>query len=1191
MIKKFALSAKPRKLLSIIAALLVLYTLAGFFVLPAVLRHQLPAMLRDATGRDSSIAAVAFHPWQLSLQLQGFELKEKSGRPFIKFAEFYADFNVWRSLRLGLISLEEVRLKEPFANLGRQKSGAFNYDDLFPAVPEPQEPGLVPFEIAKLRLIGGSLDWRDEFYPLPAGESLHSVNLEITDLITRQDSEAALNISLLLKSGAKLDWNGTLMLSPLHSAGRIHIRELQTRRLWELFLQGNKSVTLNKGANEIDAQYRFDSNGEQLNINLSPLQIAVNGFSMAEKGKKHPLIDLQAFKLLDAQLEAKWTPSGDQWQVKIPQGRLELKKFALSDPGAQKLRVSLDGLALQGLGVELLLRDTLQFNAAHQKIDVKNAAITLNNQQPSKITAAAMTAGPTRFSARQTKPGSALEFNAAQDGLTLQKLALTLPATRETLLEVAAVVIGKVQFAMQPQANAAPQIKVSQNKFEAKQITLHETGQTEPLASAASASVGGVQFDLDKKQVKIASVASSGADIKAWLNSDGTLNYQALFAAKSAVQPQPRKNEAQPAPATEPAAQSSKPPSAVTEPLAPAEKWSIAVDKLALDNGAVSFQDRSRKPQAAFRLAAINLAAENVDTASNAKFPLRFSALFNDSGKIELKGNAAVQPFSAAFDINVAQFPLKPFQPYFNQFVRLDVLSGALHVGGALALDMSDARQPQVSFKGAAGITQFHSRDQLAHKDFAKWERFALQDFAFDLQPLRFSAAEVRFDQAYLRVAIDKERAVNLAAIMVEQPPHPIAPQAQQPSAAAEKTAPIAVKIKQIKLYEGRSDFSDFSLMIPFTAHIGHLDGILGGLSSERDAEASLQLQGSVLDLAPVDIDGQFQPYRGISKVSLKFRSLPLPAATPYMAEFAGYKIEKGQLSLDLNYEIVKGRLKASNKMLIDQLALGEKVKSPHAVSLSLELAVALLKDAQGKINIDFPITGSLEDPKFSLRALIADALTNVVSKVVTSPFRAIAALLGRKNADLGHIAFPPGSAVLTETESGKLDGLAKVFAERTVLKLDIKGTAYQQEDWPELTDDALLEQLEELRSQELRKKGEILAAEDVELSADEYRRLLADLFIAKFPHLAKRSLFGTPKLIDGDKSDFYALAKQKLRAQIPPDPAMLNALAAERGQAIARYLIRQKGLDNSRMFILDAKVQPQAPKNGMTTELFLRGP
>ena len=195
-------------------------------------------------------------------------------------------------------------------------------------------------------------------------------------------------------------------------------------------------------------------------------------------------------------------------------------------------------------------------------------------------------------------------------------------------------------------------------------------------------------------------------------------------------------------------------------------------------------------------------------------------------------------------------------------------------------------------------------------------------------------------------------------------------------------------KLGKIQVTDGSSDFSDLSLILPFAAPIKSLDGGASGVSSEQKSIVTVALKGNAYDLSPVDVKGEISPYLGDYNVEINFNGLPMPLVSPYMVQFAGYKVEKGKLTLGLKYNVVNKKLTASNSIFIDQFELGEKVENPNAVSLPLKLAVALLKDSSGKIKMDVPITGSLDDPKFSVGAIVVDALMNVISKVVTSPFR-----------------------------------------------------------------------------------------------------------------------------------------------------------------------------------------------------------
>jgi hypothetical protein len=264
--------------------------------------------------------------------------------------------------------------------------------------------------------------------------------------------------------------------------------------------------------------------------------------------------------------------------------------------------------------------------------------------------------------------------------------------------------------------------------------------------------------------------------------------------------------------------------------------------------------------------------------------------------------------------------------------------------------------------------------------------------------------------------------------------------------------------------------------------------------------------------------------------------------------------------------------LTATNAILINQFELGDKVENPSVVAVPLKLAVALLKDAEGKIKIDVPMSGSLDDPKFSVSALVREALLNMLSKIVTAPFHALASLIGSEE-DLSTIGFPAGHSYLTKTQQDKLNSLALALKARTSLTLDIKGAAFIDQDWLVIREDALYEQLKRRRAIEINQNTDKkIRHEYVELSGDDYPRLLADMFIEKFPLLADRSLLGSPHLINAKAGDFYETAKQKLFTIIKPEEDRLKRLAIARAQVIANYMVQQ-GIARERLFILDTVI------------------
>ena len=250
-------------------------------------------------------------------------------------------------------------------------------------------------------------------------------------------------------------------------------------------------------------------------------------------------------------------------------------------------------------------------------------------------------------------------------------------------------------------------------------------------------------------------------------------------------------------------------------------------------------------------------------------------------------------------------------------------------------------------------------------------------------------------------------------------------------------------QIRRIEIRQGALDFSDDSLGGGFATGIRELNGTLNGISSDRGTRSQLSLEGRVDEFGYARVSGSLNPFlpRDRSSVRLEFRNLDLVKVTPYLVRFAGRKIASGRLSLDLNYRVRDNQLDGDNKILLDQFTLGEKIDSPGAVNLPLDLAIALLKDSDGKIDVAVPVSGNLNDPKFDYGEIIHKAIVNLITGIITAPFRLIARLFGGGNGDeVSQIGFEPGSARLLPPEREKLVRLKQGLDKRPELKLQVPG-------------------------------------------------------------------------------------------------------------------------------------------------------
>lgn len=708
-------------------------------------------------------------------------------------------------------------------------------------------------------------------------------------------------------------------------------------------------------------------------------------------------------------------------------------------------------------------------------------------------------------------------------------------------------------------------LQLDQASIDLQQLQLADTKKpADTLISIPGFTVQGIFLDLQQQKIKIASVASHDGSIKTWLNKDGLSNYETLFATPGDAQPAMANND-----------------SNKVEPA-----WQIQLDDLALNNYQIQFNDYQQAKPLEISLAELNLKLQHFK-AIDSVFPVQLSTRVNQATKLNVSGNVKPTPFVGDFAVQLDNLKLKTFQPFVDQAVNLELVDGDLSSQGHLALNTT--ADLQVTYQGNANIDNLVTRDKVKNKDFIKWANLELQQMAIDVGKQEYRFGRVLFDKPYARFTIKKDGGTNVDDIFGLSGTKPNqAAKAEPAKTKAKSSGEPIISIASIEFKDGRSDFADYSLILPFIAEMNKLNGEVEGFSSNTDQAAKLNLKGKVYDLATVNIKGNYQFQSNDSNIALNFSHMPLPLVTPYMAEFAGYKIEKGQMALDLQYSIKDGQLDAKNKIQIDQLKLGDKVENPKAMSLPLELAVVLLRDADGKINLDFPISGSLEDPKFSIGSLVGDVLVNLIKKAVTSPFKALASLANGSEEDLSSVHFSPGNSDLSVEEVGKLGHVSEALASKPELTLEIKGMAYLVQDWPVLRADAVNEVLRKMKSGELRDKGEKIRSEYIQLDDKDTKRLLAKFYQEVLPGEIDFNVLGQPRMKNNPGVDFYSTARMQLEAIMQPEEQRLTSLAIARANSIANYLSEKANVDRGRIYFLATETQTGSKESSIDALLSL---
>jgi Domain of Unknown Function (DUF748) len=1131
----FARFLKP---LIITVSLVAAYAVLGFYIVPAVLKSKIPDIIQEETGRQASVANIEFNPFALIANIQGFKILEKNGKPFVGFDNFNIDINGFQSIKQLALVIDEIALQKPTAYLAKQKDGKFNFEDM--AKPrkkeEPKKPDdgeLFPLNIVKLSIKDGKLLWDDKHFTKPVSEEITPINLNISNLSTEPKAKGKLDFNLALKSGGKLDWKANVGVNPVFSEGGIKFDKVQLQKVLALALSETAAFDL-QGNEQFSIDYNVGFEKKNLKVTIKKSRFELHDFQFADKSTSKNLLKTPTFIV---EIGCVATLTENNMDMVVNKVKFDSRDLQFSNQMHGQMAVVIPAFAHETDIKVTKTKEGLKIVANKSKLNIKNFGLNQGKVE-AKI------------------PDIALEASY-QLGIVGNTLDLT----------------------------------VTQGKFDLHDLQVSEKGEPKTLIKIPAFGLNGIGVNLKNQEIVVDSVTSKDAEFEAWLDKEGVINYQTLFAPPKAAEENTDIAIDKTVNFTEDT--SSAPANPAATPPPPKKDWLIKVNNLALDNFGLNFEDKTLKKPVRMSASPINLKLNNYVSKLDTKLPFQLDIGVNKTGSIKLKGDAVIAPLAAKIDVAVKNIALEIFQPYVEKFARLYVLDGKFNIDGKLAIQQPPDKALDVKFKGNTGIAGLLTRDQIQNKDFIKWDNLTFKDLDVDLLANRYSAKTLLIEKPYAKVTIRKDKTINFSDIMIADKDSPAkSAKPTKPVKAAQSKAskinkPI-FKLDEVKIVDGSSDFADLSLILPFAAQIKSLDGGANGISSEQKSTIKVDLKGNAYDLAPVDIKGEISPYLGNYDIDLKFDGMPMPLVTPYMVQFAGYKIEKGKLTMGLKYHVEKGQLSAANNILIDQLELGEKVDNPDAVSLPLGLAIALLKDSDGKIKLDVPLTGSLEDPQFSIGGLIVDALVNVLTKIVTSPFNAIASLVGSEE-NLSAIGFAPGKDALDAKEMKKLDDVAKALKEKPVLNLEIKGAAFEGQDWPVLREEALLDQLKATKAAELSKEeGKKVRIEHIDLSEDDYNDLLADAFIAKFPTMGEKSLLGTPKLINSD-SDFYKVAKQKMSEIIKPDPKRLKDLASERSQAIAKYIVQKGGVPNERVFILDSALDPKREGKDIVSALSLK--
>jgi len=698
-----------------------------------------------------------------------------------------------------------------------------------------------------------------------------------------------------------------------------------------------------------------------------------------------------------------------------------------------------------------------------------------------------------------------------------------------------------------------------------------------PLVRLQNLDVSETSVDLAKQLVTVGKIRSSKLETWAAREADGQLDWQKLFASQPAKPASAAKEPASKTP--EPGAQSQ----VAANPAAPSKPWQVLLKDVQLRDYQIHLADRVPKEPVALELGPLNLDVQNFNSLNTSPFTLKLDTGLGKQGKITAAGDVNLSPVSARLQVTTKDIDLRVAQSYVEPFIRLEVRSGML--GSDLAVNLKNTEPLAFSVVGKAQIEQLHTLDTLKQRDFLKWQKLAIEGLDYQHGD-SLSIAKVNIDQPYSRFMINSDRTTNINDLLIPQPAES-SPAAAKTKAAASSEKPMGIHIGEININDGSANFADFSLTPNFATAVQQLNGRIGTLDNRQSKPASVDINGKVDRYAPVTIKGALNPFDPLASLDIatSFKRVELTTLTPYSGKFAGYRIRKGRLNLDLHYLITKGQLKAENKVLVEQLQLGEKVDSPDAVSLPIKLAIALLKDTDGNISIELPVSGDLNNPQFSVMPIVWQTLRNLVLRAAQAPFKFIGGLIsGGDSQDLGNVSFAPGSKELSANAQSALDKLAAALKERPALRLEIEGTSAASSDGPLIAQQRLEREYSVTYYKIVQRRGDKVPAQASELQVPESEK--APMLEGIYRTLLKQQ--PPAEWADLGKEERQAKLRDAVLKSWSSSNLLLRQLGQARASSIKDYLVDKGQLADDRVYFVDASLGTAQPDGSVVSPLHL---
>jgi uncharacterized protein involved in outer membrane biogenesis len=1227
---------------------LLLYTAVGFWILPPTAKHLLEKNLSEQLHRQVTIENIRINPYELSFSIKGFSVREvDSPEKFLAFDELYAVVQAGSIVERALI-LREVRLSGPYVNVSRSADDRFNFSDLLDqkkSVPESssgapaeqvvrpdkesvsqptsktpdsktEKPRIFGFSIHNVQIVDGTLDYNDE--AKGEKERLDNIQLNlplISSLGESQDGWMDLTVAARINESPLTVLAKAKPFSDLlESVVDVQLKDFDLSD-YSAYLPPQLQFKMQSG--RVDAQatvtYSQAESGSSLKV---AGEAAIKSLQVVDMHDSRLInlprtdISVESFEPLAGKIHLSkvmiQSPEIDLWRNK--DGKLNVQMLVTSSdtatpvpaPSAKEppFVVEVDDVEITDGKVGFTDHAApSDFQTSLEAIDLRISQFKTTPGSRTAIKLGARTEGNETIGIEGSLALDPIYYRGqmAVSGITLAKYS---PYYQEQVL--CDVIDGKLDIKTLLHIESGARdldLKLSDLMASITSLKVKKRGDTANFLEIPSLRVTESALDLARKEINVGELLSESGNISTGRDKSGQLDTQALipaapdlgtgkYVAKEAIK-------------------------------AEQDQWKFLLRKASLKDYTVSFEDRKVAQPITFLIDHINLEGENLSLEKESKSKVAFSCRVNEGGTLQIDGDLTLLPVFSDLKLNLKDIEITPVQQYLPEDIKMKMMGGKLSLTGNLLLNTTKEGNLNTSYTGDIVLSDFSSMDTIRGEGLCSWKSLSAKVIDAGNNPTRASIKLIGIKDFFTRVAISPEGQINLLQILgsgTESEPESGADRnrgskVEKKAAQEPETAPLTqagaprekpqatvpqkqgdqhtmIKIDQISLQGGEIAFSDNHIKPNFHAEMLDIGGTIAGLSSEKDRFADVNLHGKLYRSSPLSITGKISPFAEnlFVDLSVNFKNIDLTRWSPYAQKYVGYTVEKGNLHLELKYLIAKKKLDSQNNIVFDRLTLGEKVDSPDATTLPVKFAISLLQDRNGEIQLGIPVSGDLDDPKFSLGSIIMNAVKNLIMKAITAPFALLGALLPQGVGEINHVDMDYTTGKITDAGLKKLDALAKILHDRPNLELDIQGCLEIGKGKEILTQDLFNKKLKTQKLKEIMKRGAGgVSVDQVTVKPDETEKYLKMAYEDEFPKGLLKSVFG--------KTPPPEEMKTQILTKIKVTDEDVKSLAYDWALIVKEYLLESGKVEPRRLFVLEPTIVSPAAKtesegNGVNLKL-----